>query len=58
MFTFDGDEVRVDKWFTFGTFKGLKGRMRVSPRMSEMSRWKNWLQWDQAAGRLAAEGHG
>ena len=24
MFTFDGDEVRVDKWFTFGTFKGLE----------------------------------
>ena len=24
MFTFDGDEVRVDKWFPFGTFKGLE----------------------------------
>ena len=24
MFTFDGDEVHVDKWFTFGTFKGLE----------------------------------
>ena len=24
MFTLDGDEVHVDKWFTFGTFKGLE----------------------------------
>ena len=52
MFTFDGDEVRVDKWFTFGTFKGAwKGRVLVSPRMKRNGEpMEELAQWDQAAG--------